>query len=300
VVLITIALVAGAAASNLVEFVQKGSVTDFLLVRDVGDFSAGDIAMIVGCAGSIVLWVAPDQVAVSKRHIAIALAAAGISLTALPFVRAPLNHLPFLAVLLASISWLVGYFVWRMRIGSQLLATLTRDVRVDEGPETDLLLRDLETALSNNLHRDLAASKGALAKLANAYTKLGRRDDLRRTADAYLGVAEDVDNDRMKAWALHHMGSSWVLGGDLGEADRVWRQALRLAEQQSDDPHRVRLLGDIAWIEAEMDKPGDSRATYLSAIDLADRLGDAEMASRLRHDVGAPSQARSPLTPPVI
>jgi hypothetical protein len=285
-VLIAIALVVGSAACNLVEGLQKGSVTDFLLVGD-GDFNAGDIVMIVGIASLFVLWLAPDHVAVTKGHIAVALGAAGISLVALPLVRAPLNHGPFLAVLLASLTWLAGYVVWRIRIGSQLLVTLSRDVKASASRETDLLIQDWELALSRNLHRDLAASRGALAKLAGAYTELSRRDDLRRIADVYLGVAEDVDNDRMKAWALHHLGSTLVLGGDLKEADRVWRQALQVSERQSDDRHTARLLGNIAWIEAQMDKPVDSQRTYRLAIKLAEHLGDADLASQLKHDVNA-------------
>jgi lipoprotein signal peptidase len=284
--LIAFALVVGSVACNLLEGLQKGSVTDFLVVGD-GDFNAGDIVMIVGIASLLVLRLAPDHVAVTKGHIAVALGAAGISLIALPLVRAPLNHLPFLVALLASLTWLVGYVVWRMRIGSQLLATLSRDAQASASLETDLLIRDWELALSRNLHRDLAASGRALAKLAGAYTRLGRRDDLRRIADAYLSVADAVDNHRMKAWALHHLGSYWVLEGDLKEADRVWRQALQMAEQESDDRHTVRLLGNIAWAEAQMDNPVDSQRMYRTAINLAEHLGDADLASRLKHDANS-------------
>jgi hypothetical protein len=281
--LIAIPMVVGASVCNLVELAQKGSITDFLLVGGVADFNAADIVLVVGYA-SLLAASAPDHLAVKKVHVVVALAAAIISLVALPFVGEPLNHLPFLVVLLASLIWITEYVVWRVRIGSRLIATLSRDMQAGASVENDLLLGDWELALSRSLHRDLSASWTALAKLASAYSTLGRQDDLRRIADEYLRMAEDVDNNRMKSWALHHRGSSLFLAGDLMDADRLWRQALQLAEQESDDRHSARLLGYIAGLEAQMDKSADSQRTYRSAIELADRLGDAALAYMLRHD----------------
>ena len=280
-----IAIGSGGALSNFAELLQKGSVTDFLLIHRLGDFSAGDFLMIMGCAGSLVLLVSPDYVGVRKKHIALAIVGVVGSLIALPLIRAPLNHLVPLALLLAGLAWLSGYLWWRVRSGNQLLGTLARDVPPDPGPETDRVLEALELALRNSTHVDLDASARALARLANAYRTLGRREDLRRISDAFLRTADEVQNDRMKAWALDYLGAAHYLENDPALANVLWQESLLLANQQGDDRHKLRLLASIARAEVELDRSEDAERTYASALDLAERLGITEMAARLRHEL---------------
>ena len=252
--------------------------------------------MLIGYAAAIALLASPDYVAVRRRHIAMAIGGVVVGLAATPLIRAPLNHLYPLTLLVASVDWLGPYFWWRIAAGSQLLGTLATDVPHDPGPETDRVLEDLELAVQASAHADLAASAWALAKLANAYRSLGRPEDLRRTSDALLRTAQEVDNDRMKAWALDYRGAAYSLEDEPAEAHLVWQESLLLANQQGDDRHRLLLLANIAWAEVELDRTNDARRTYASALDLAERLDNTDMAFHLRHalrNVGA-SESGSP------
>jgi len=290
-----IAIGSGGALSNLAEWLQKGSVTDFLLIHDLDDFSVGDFLMIAGYALALVLLVSPDYVGVRKRHIVLAIGVVVVSIVALPLMRSPLNHLLPLGLLLAGVAWLTGYLWWRVSVGNRLLGTLASDVPGDPGTETNRVLEDLELALQRSTHIDLAASAWALDTLAYAYRGLGRPEDLRRTSDAYLRTAEEVKSDRMKAWALDYVGAAHSLEDVQARANLVWQESLVLANQQGDDRHKLLLLANIAWAEGELDRADDAQRTYASALDLAERLGNTEMASRLRNAISLvrPSESGS-------
>lgn len=281
--IVSIAVLSAGVLSNFVELLQRGSVTDFLLIHNLGDFSAGDFLSVIGVAATFVFLVPPDYIAVRNRHVLFAIGAFVVSLIALPLIRPPLSHVFPLGVLLASLVWLGSYLLWRVSVGNRVLETLASDVPHDSGPQTGRVLEDLEAVLQNSTHTDLAASARALAKLADAYWRLRRPEDLRRTSDTYLRVAEEVNNDRMKAWALDCLGFVYCLEDDPAQASRAWQESLRLANQQRDDRHKLLLLANIGWAEVELDRTDDAQRTYASALDLAERLGNTEMTSRLRH-----------------
>jgi len=290
---VLIAIGVGGALSNLAELIQKGSVTDFLLIHNLGDFSAGDLLAMVGFSGALVLSATPDRVGVRKRFIVFTIGVAALSLVSVPMIRPPLNHILPLTFLLASLVWLIGYLWWRIRTGNQLLATLARVVPPDPGPETDRALADLELALRNNLHRDIAASGRALNKLAIAYAKFSRKDDLRRIADQLMRTAEEVDNDAMRARALEYLGFASFLEDDVMHANRLWRESLQLTNQQRNDAHSLRLLANIAGSDAELGRLGDAERTYLSAISLAQRLGSSDAEAELREAMNRVETAQS-------
>jgi len=280
--LIAIAIGSGGLFSNLAELLQKGAVTDFLLVGNLGDFSAGDLLMVVGTAWAIVQLISPDYVQVRSSHTLIATGTVLVSIIALPLIRPPLNHLPALALLLAGLIWLTTYFRWRLSVGKRVLGTLAAIVPSDPGPDTDQALEELEHAVQNSAHTDLTASARALAKLADAYARLERGEDLRRTSEAYLRTAEEVKSDRMKSWALDYLGVALSLRDDPASANRVWQESISLANHQGDERHRLRLLVNIGWAEVELDRWEDAQRTYTSALQVAERLGQVEMASYVR------------------
>ncbi len=285
-VVVALACICAGGLANGSQLLMSGSATDYLFIHKVGVLNGADILLLVGVALLTYGFISPTQFNLRYKDLVLGYVGFGAVVVALWALQISSSYQPGLfAIVVGASVWTGTHVRWLVGGGRefrQLLGSYTLD-RLDERPEQ--VVSDIELALSRVHGRDVRATRYVLATLCIIYQRLKRPVELRRSADKFRGLCEEVKNAECRAWALDYLGHAEVLEGHNHRALSVWRQALDLTPSPADDDHRLRLMRVIAIAEALQGQKIASRMTFETGIELACRMGQYERAQALSKEM---------------
>lgn len=285
---VVVALASSTAGSlgNGLQLLINGSATDYLLIHRVGIFNASDILLLIGIALLAYRFIPPTQFDLRYRDVVLGYGAFGAVVVTLGALHIGSSYLPGVFAIAAAVSvWSLAHLRWLMGGGREFRRQLRSYTveRLDESPEQ--VVGDIHLALTKVRGRDVKATRYVLATLCIIYRRLKQPVELRRSADEFLELCQQVSSAECRAWALDYLGYAEIFEGHDHRALSLWRQALELTQSPADDDHRLGLLRVIAVAEALQGRKVASRMTFETAIELACRMGQYQRARALSNEM---------------